>query len=173
MNNTVLEWVTAYVGLGSNLESPVEQIKSARMVIAALDKLQELSFSSLYASSPMGPQDQPDYVNAVMAIKTGLSSLDLLHALQAIEQEHGRVRGVQRWSARTLDLDLLLYGDQQMETPELTVPHKGIAERAFVLYPLSECAPDLLIPGHGRLVDLLKHCPYAGLRKLNKDESSA
>lgn len=163
--------VTAYIGLGSNLENPVTQIKSARLAIKALAKISEQAFSSLYASLPMGPQDQPDYVNAVMAVTTALSPLDLLHALQAIESEHGRVRGVQRWGARTLDLDLLLYGDEQIATDELTVPHKGIADRAFVLYPLNDCNPELAIPGKGKLSDLLTHCPLAGLRRLSQDES--
>ncbi|NOS73485.1 MAG: 2-amino-4-hydroxy-6-hydroxymethyldihydropteridine diphosphokinase [Methyloglobulus sp.] len=173
MNNLSAHAVTAYIGLGSNLESPVAQIKSARLAINALDNVKELAFSSLYASTPMGPQDQPDYVNAVMAVETGLPPLDLLHALQAIELEHGRVRGVQRWGARTLDLDLLLYGDHQIESPELIVPHKGIAERAFVLYPLSECVSDLVVPGFGRLSDLVTNCPLAGLRRLNEYESAS
>lgn len=164
---------TAYIGLGSNLESPVEQIKSARLAINALAGATELAFSSLYVSTPMGPQDQPDYVNAVMAVNTDLPPLDLLHALQIIELAHGRVRGIQRWSARTLDLDLLLYGNQQIDTPELTVPHKGVTERAFVLYPLSECDSDLVIPGKGQLSDLLTHCPLAGLRRLNEYESAS
>jgi 2-amino-4-hydroxy-6-hydroxymethyldihydropteridine diphosphokinase len=169
MNSPCNPEVAAYIGLGSNLESPITQINSARLAIGLLELTEELAFSSLYASPPMGPQDQPDYVNAVMAVTTGLSPLDLLHALQAIELEHGRVRGVQRWGARTLDLDLLLYGDQQISTEELTVPHKGIAERAFVLYPLNECNPNLVIPGKGKLSDLLAHCPLAGLRGLGKD----
>jgi 2-amino-4-hydroxy-6-hydroxymethyldihydropteridine diphosphokinase len=168
MNNLSNQTVTAYIGLGSNLESPAAQIISARLAINALENVNERAFSSLYASSPMGPQDQPDYVNAVMAVTTRLSPLDLLHALQAIELEQGRVRGVQRWGARTLDLDLLLYGDQQIGTTELTVPHKGISGRAFVLYPLHECAPDLIIPGKGKLSHLLTHCPLAGLRRLNE-----
>ncbi len=171
MNDVALNTLTAYIGLGSNLESPIAQLKSARLAINALDDVKELAFSNLYASSPMGPQDQPDYVNAVMSVATSLSPLDLLHALQAIELEHGRVRGVQRWGARTLDLDVLLYGDHQIASPELIVPHKGIAERAFVLYPLSECTPDLLIPGKGKLSDLLDQCPPAGLRRLNEYES--
>ena len=173
MNNQPNPSVTAYIGLGSNLESPVAQIKSARLAIGALANVEELVFSSLYASSPMGPQDQPDYVNAVMSVTTCMPPLDLLHALQAIELEHGRVRGVQRWGARTLDLDLLLYGDQQIDTEELTVPHKGIAERAFVLYPLFDCTQDLIIPGKGKLSDILTHCPLAGLRRINQDQSIA
>lgn len=171
MNNQSNQSITAYIGLGSNLDSPVAQIRSARLVIKALDNVKETAFSSLYASSPMGPQDQPDYVNAVMAVATNLSPLDLLHELQAIELEHGRVRGVQRWGARTLDLDLLLYGDQQIDTEELTVPHKGIAERAFVLCPLNECNPNLVIPGKGKLSDLLAQCPLAGLWRLDQTEA--
>ncbi|WP_411726327.1 2-amino-4-hydroxy-6-hydroxymethyldihydropteridine diphosphokinase [Methyloglobulus sp.] len=173
MNNLSAHTLTAYIGLGSNLESPVDQIKSAHLAIIALDGVKDLAFSSLYASTPMGPQDQPDYVNAVMAVTTSLSPLDLLQALQGIELGHGRVRGVQRWGARTLDLDLLLYGDQQIDLPELTVPHKGIADRAFVLYPLHECAPDLIVPGKGKLSDLLAQRPLAGLRQLNEYESGS
>ena len=168
-----LELTTAFIGLGSNLQDPITHIKLARRAIAALAQVQEQKFSSLYQSAPMGPQDQPDYVNAVMAIKTALAPLDLLHALQQIETEHGRKRGVQRWGARTLDLDLLLYGDQLINTPELTVPHYGIAERAFVLYPLRDCAPDLVIPDHGKLADLLHNCPLSGLQRLDEDATNS
>ncbi|MEQ1560493.1 MAG: 2-amino-4-hydroxy-6-hydroxymethyldihydropteridine diphosphokinase [Methyloglobulus sp.] len=172
MNSASPLVTNAYIGLGSNLDSPIEQIKSARLAIKSLADVEELSFSNLYASTPMGPQDQPDYVNAVMGIATRLSPLDLLHTLQAIEQAHGRVRGNQRWGARTLDLDLLLYGDEQIACPELTVPHVGIAERAFVLYPLSDCVQDLFIPGKGNITDLLAQCQLSGLRRLNEHESA-
>lgn len=171
MASLTTQSVIAYIGLGSNLESPVEQIKSARLAVGSIEGVKELTFSCLYVSVPMGPQDQPDYVNAVMVVKTELSPLDLLHALQKIEQTHGRIRGSQRWGARTLDLDLLLYGDQLIDSPELTVPHKGIAERAFVLQPLSDCAPDLFIPGKGKLTDLLNYCPLSGLRRLKDYDS--
>jgi 2-amino-4-hydroxy-6-hydroxymethyldihydropteridine diphosphokinase len=164
MNNPSL--TTAYIGLGSNLESPAAQIKSARMSILRLPSIEERAFSNLYASAPMGPQDQPEYVNAVMVIGTDLPPLELLYALQTIEKAHGRVRGNQRWGARTLDLDLLLYGDEQIDLPELTVPHPGIAERPFVLYLLLECAPDLVIPGKGKASELLTQCPRKGLRLL-------
>ena len=157
---------TAYIGLGSNLESPVAQIKSARVAILGLEGVKEQTFSNLYASAPMGPQDQPEYVNAVIAVETELPPLDLLHELQVIEKAHGRVRGHQRWGARTLDLDLLLYGDEQIDLPELIVPHPGIAERPFVLYLLLECAPDLVIPGKGKASELLTQCPRKGLRLL-------
>lgn len=157
--------VTAYIGLGSNLSEPVTQLKTARVAIASLARVEELAFSSFYHSPPMGPQDQPDYVNAVMAITTDLAALDLLHSLQKIEQEQGRVRN-RRWGERTLDLDLLLYGDQQINHPELCVPHAGISERAFVLYPLYEIAPALVIPSLTSIDKLLANCPPAGLKKL-------
>lgn len=163
---------TVYIGLGSNLQSPVDQIKSARISIGALPGVKEIAFSNLYASVPMGPQNQPDYVNAVMAVSTTLSPIDLLSELQSIERSHGRIRGEQRWCARTLDLDILLYGDVEIDLPELTVPHPGIAERPFVLYLLYECAPDLVIPGKGKLEDLMARCPIDGLRRLDKEESS-
>ena len=159
--------VIAYIGLGSNLDEPVAQIKSARTAIVLMPDVQELAFSSLYHSSPMGPQDQPDYVNAVMCVATGLSPMDLLRCLQNIEQEHGRVRKGERWGARTLDLDVLIYGDQEIDLPDLNVPHKGLAERSFVLYPLFEIAPQLLVPGMGPIADLIAKCPLSGLRRLN------
>lgn len=155
-----------FIGLGSNLDQPVEQLKSARLAISVLPQVEEVNFSSLYLNPPMGPQDQPDYVNAVMAIMTGLPPLKLLADLQAIESEHGRVR-IARWGARTLDLDILLYGQQQISVPELTVPHPGLADRAFVLCPLYEIAPELNIPGKGKIADLLEKCPTDQLKKLS------
>ncbi len=158
--------ITVYIGLGSNLATPAIQIEAARSAISALEPIQELAFSSLYQSPPMGPQDQPDYVNAVMAIKTSLSAICLLRALQKIELDQGRVRKEERWGARTLDLDILLYGQQVIDLPDLIVPHYGIAERAFVLYPLQEIAPEVNIPNKGKIVDLVRQCPKAGLSRL-------
>ena len=158
--------ITAYIGLGSNLADPVSQLKSARIAINSLARIEELAFSSFYHSPPMGPQDQPDYVNAVMAVATDLAALDLFRCLQKIEHEQGRVRTGARWGARTLDLDLLLYGDQQINHPDLIVPHPGIGERAFVLYPLQEIAPALTLPTLGDINQLIAHCPLAGLKKL-------
>ncbi len=155
-----------YIGLGSNLEKPVDQIISARSAIKHLQDVQEIAFSSLYRSPPMGPKDQPDYINAVMAINTTLEPLDLLRKLQQIENQHGRVRKDQRWAARTLDLDILLYSNQQIDHPDLKVPHYGMADRAFVLYPLHEIAPELDIPGVGKLTDLLMKVPPDGLEKI-------
>ena len=159
--------VVAYIGLGSNLSQPVAQIKSARAVIASMGGIQELAFSSLYHSLPMGPQNQPDYVNAVMCVATDLSPMDLLHSLQAVENDHGRERKGERWGARTLDLDILIYGDQEINLPDLIVPHKGLDERSFVLYPLFEIAPQLVVPGKGPVSGLVAKCPLAGLRRLN------
>jgi 2-amino-4-hydroxy-6-hydroxymethyldihydropteridine diphosphokinase len=157
--------IIAYLGLGSNLANPLKQLKTARSAIASLAQVEELAFSSFYHSPPMGPQDQPDYVNAVMAIVTDLAPLDLLRCLQNIEQEQGRIRE-RRWGERTLDLDLLLYDDQQINYPDLIVPHVGLSERAFVLYPLQEIAPNLVIPTLGSIGKLVANCPSAGLKKL-------
>jgi 2-amino-4-hydroxy-6-hydroxymethyldihydropteridine diphosphokinase len=167
MEHSATDWVTAYIGLGSNLSNPVLQIKSAHTAITQIAGVKELAFSGLYHSPPMGPQDQPDYVNAVMCVATGLSPIDLLRCLQGIENDQGRVRKDQRWGARTLDLDILIYGDQVIDMPDLIVPHTGLAERAFVLYPLHEIAPQLLVPGKGHIVDLLAKCPMNGLKRLD------
>ena len=150
--------VTAYIGLGSNLEDPRCQLTQAIASLKSLTGCQCLAVSRLYRSKPMGPQDQPDYVNAVMAMETDLPALALLDELQVIEQQQGRVRGDEQWGPRTLDLDLLLYSDQIIDLPRLKIPHPGLHERSFVLYPLYEIAPMLQVPGHGALVELLQHC---------------
>lgn len=154
-----------YIGLGSNLEQPQQQILTAINDIQTIAGLELVARSSLYHSPPMGPQDQPDYINAVVAVETALAPLELLDALQQIEQSHGRVRK-RHWGERTLDLDILLVDDKVIEEPRLTVPHPGIAERAFVAYPLAEIAPDLIVPGKGSLVDILANCPLDGLEKV-------
>ena len=163
----MLKMTTVYIGLGSNLEQPRKQVLSARSEIAALDCVKEAVFSSLYESEPMGPADQPKYINAVMGVHTTLTPHELLRALQKIELRHGRVRGSQRWGARTLDLDILLYGDLEINLGDLTIPHAGISERAFVLYPLYECNPGLFITGKGKLSELVEQCPSSDLRRLN------
>ncbi|MDR9435678.1 MAG: 2-amino-4-hydroxy-6-hydroxymethyldihydropteridine diphosphokinase [Thiohalophilus sp.] len=148
--------ITTYIALGSNLDDPLAQVSRA---MAELDRMEGATLqaaSSLYRSAPMGPADQPDYINAVVALETALSPHALLDALQAIEQAHGRQRGPQRWGPRTLDLDVLLYGEETINDQRLTIPHPGISERAFVLFPLQEIvAPDFIIPGHGSLQELL------------------
>ncbi|CAL1240294.1 2-amino-4-hydroxy-6-hydroxymethyldihydropteridine diphosphokinase [Candidatus Methylocalor cossyra] len=157
------EPVTAYLGLGANLGQPEATVRAARRAVGALPEVRETAFSSLYRSAPLGPPDQPDYVNAVMAVVTRRAPLDLLDALQAVEAAFGRVRDGVRWGPRSLDLDLLLYGREIIAEARLTVPHPGLSEREFVLYPLYEIAPDLDIPGLGPLVELVRRCPRRGL----------
>jgi 2-amino-4-hydroxy-6-hydroxymethyldihydropteridine diphosphokinase len=154
-----------FLGLGSNLDTPIEQLREARLAISNVKGISEIAFSSLYRSPPMGSQNQPDYVNAVMAIETDLLPLELLAAMQAIENEQGRIRK-ERWGARTLDIDILLFGDDILDLPNLIVPHYGMTERAFVLYPLFEIAPDLDIPTHWKLADLVGNCALDGLVRL-------
>ena len=147
--------VTAYVGFGSNLDDPAAQIARAIDALEALPDTSLRAVSSFYRNPPMGPQDQPDYVNAVVSIDTGLAPRALLDALQAIERAQGRERGAQRWGPRTIDLDLLVYGDEVLSEDHLKVPHPGLAERAFVLVPLAEIAPQLAIPALPPLLTLL------------------
>ncbi|MDH3947599.1 MAG: 2-amino-4-hydroxy-6-hydroxymethyldihydropteridine diphosphokinase [Gammaproteobacteria bacterium] len=159
--------VTAYIGLGSNLQQPIQQIKQALQRLGEIPQTRLIVCSPLYRSAPLGPADQPDYINAVAALATRLSPLALLDALQAIERQQGRVREGERWGPRTLDLDLLLYGEQQIHNERLTVPHPGLGERNFVLYPLYDVAgEDLLIPGLDTLGHLLHACPRQGLELL-------
>ena len=161
--------VTVYIGIGSNLLHPVEQVRQALANLAAMPGSHLLRHSPLYRSTPMGPVDQPDYINAVAVLATTLTPLDLLDALQKIEQRQGRVRGGQRWGPRTLDLDILLYGEQQIVTDRLTVPHPGLGERNFVLYPLADVADDkLYIPGLGLLGQLIRACSRQGLELLQQ-----
>ena len=151
----MISTVTAYVGLGSNLDNPAAQIAAAIDMLAALPDATLRAVSSFYRNPPMGPQDQPDYVNAVVALDTRLTPRALLDAMQAIERAQGRDRSGLRWGPRTIDLDLLVYGDTVLDEDHLQVPHPGIAERAFVLVPLAEIAPQISIPGHGLLSTLL------------------
>lgn len=136
----------AYIAFGSNLGDPVTKALSAIEVLQQTASLTVTACSSLYRSAPMGPQDQPDYINGVLAINTDLAPEALLDALQHIEQTHGRERKDERWGPRTLDLDILLYGQQEIATPRLTVPHYGMTQREFVIYPLLEIAPDICLP---------------------------
>lgn len=157
--------VDAYIGLGSNLHDPVDQVTQASEALKDLPETKLITCSPLYRSKPMGPQDQPDYINAVAAIKTRLSPLALLDHLQGLEQQFGRKRG-ERWGPRVLDLDLLLYGDQCMASPRLTLPHPGLHERNFVLYPLQDVAPELDIPGLGPIHELIQQCSSERLEPL-------
>lgn len=160
----------AYIGLGSNLENPQQQVLTAIEDIRAIEKIHLLMQSSLYHSPPMGPQDQPDYINAVVAVETDLAPHALLDALQQIEQKHGRIRK-RHWGERTLDLDILLFADMVIDDERLSLPHPGIAERAFVVYPLAEIAPDLQIPGLGSLDEIKANCPLEGLQQVEINQS--
>jgi 2-amino-4-hydroxy-6-hydroxymethyldihydropteridine diphosphokinase len=158
--------VEAYIGLGSNLDNPVANLHSAYQAICALAGVTSPQLSPLYSSKPVGPQDQPDYVNAVLRISTTLSAQQLLSELQQIENAHGRIRNI-RWGARTLDLDILLFGNAVINDANLIVPHVEMANRGFVLYPLADIAPsDLQIPGQTSLAQLLAACPADGLHRI-------
>ena len=148
----------AVVGLGSNLQQPERQLRQALDALRAIAEEGAVKASSLYRSPPMGPQDQPDYINAVAVIETVLEPLELLDQLQQIEQQQGRERK-RHWGERTLDLDLLLYGDQSIDHPRLQVPHPGITERSFVLLPMQEVLGDMQeIPGQGELGQWVERC---------------
>lgn len=161
--------VRAYVALGSNLGDPRRQVETALEELRDLPRSTLAAHSRLYRSAPMGPSGQPDYVNAVAGLDTELAPEALLRALQAIEAGHGRERGAERWGPRTLDLDVLLYGELQQRTEVLTIPHPGLHERNFVLYPLHEIAPELNVPGRGPLAALLAGCPGGGLHVLGEE----
>ena len=147
----------AYIGLGSNLAEPQWQIRTALGELRALRQSRLLSRSSLYRSAPVGYAAQPDFINAVAALETNLEAHDLLHELQALEAGHQRRRRFPN-APRTLDLDLLLFGDERIADAELVVPHARMHERAFVLEPLVEIAPEAVIPGHGAARALLGRC---------------
>jgi len=150
--------VRTYIGIGSNLADPESQVMRA---LAELDEIPDcccVKQSSLYHSKPLGPQDQPDFVNAVAALDAALPAERLLEELQRIENRHGRARSGPRWGPRTLDLDLLVYGDAILASETLTVPHPGLLERDFVLCPLYEIAPDLEVPGRGPIEAYIAGC---------------
>jgi 2-amino-4-hydroxy-6-hydroxymethyldihydropteridine diphosphokinase len=155
----------AYIGIGSNLEAPVEQVCQALIELNDIPHTYLTAQSSLYRSAPLGPADQPYYINAAAGVRTSLSPESLLEELQSIENRHGRIRTV-RWGPRSLDLDLLMYGNLQQSHPDLTLPHPGIQERVFVLQPLYDIAPDLYIPGRGEVKSLLQTCPRLYIERL-------
>jgi len=156
----------AYVGLGSNLGDRAAEIERALGEIAALPSTTIVARSSLYRSAPLAASGG-EYLNAVVQLRTGLAPLALLHALQAIERAHGRERPFAN-APRTLDLDLLLYGDIVLASDELTLPHPRLHERAFVLVPLAEIAPGLVVPGRGRVVDLCAAVASQRVAKLDR-----
>lgn len=155
----------AYIALGSNQGEPEMQLRKAVIALSILPKTRFDKVSSVYRSAAVGPGTQPDYLNAVARLHTELSAIALLDALQEIEREQGRVRGV-RWGPRTLDLDLLLYAGETIASSRLTVPHPRMQQRHFVLYPLCEISSEkLLLPDGTQLGELLHQCSQRGLVK--------
>lgn len=155
----------AYIALGSNLDNPSNQLCKAVRALEALPNCQLNKVSSVYCSAAVGPGTQPDYLNAVVLLHTRLAAVQLLDAMQHVEQEQDRVRDV-RWGPRTLDLDLLLYGDKTITSPRLTIPHPRMQQRHFVLYPLHEISgEELVLPDGTELNALLKQCSMEGLVK--------
>jgi len=146
----------AWLGLGSNLQQPLQQLQEAMGKIALADGIEVLKTSSFYRTPPWGDQHQDDFINAVVQVDTSLDPLPLLRVLQLIENEMGRLRGERRWGPRLIDIDLLLFGELQLQSVDLEVPHPRMHERAFVLVPLLELDETLKIPGYGDIGKLLK-----------------
>ncbi|WP_440093411.1 2-amino-4-hydroxy-6-hydroxymethyldihydropteridine diphosphokinase [Pseudomonas syringae] len=165
MSKPLLVTERVYIGLGSNLADPAEQLRSALKALAQLPDTTLIGVSSFYVSDSLLP-GQPRFTNAVAALETALPPLTLLDALQAIERDQGRERH-ERWGPRTLDLDILLFGDRVMDEPRLKVPHYHMQARAFVLYPLAELAPELTLADGRELTHLLSECPFTGLERLS------
>ena len=149
--------VQVYIALGSNLNTPTEQLNSALEAISALPKTELKSVSGFYQSKPLGPQDQPDYLNAAVVLETTLDAETLLDNTQCIELQQGRVRKAERWGPRTLDLDIMLFGHEVINTERLTVPHYDMKNRGFMLWPLFEVAPDLTFPDGSSLQAVLQN----------------
>jgi 2-amino-4-hydroxy-6-hydroxymethyldihydropteridine diphosphokinase len=162
-------WHPVYIGVGSNLEDPHAQLTRAFAKLAELPSSRVVLTSPVYISKPFGPVDQPDFANAVVGLLTRLEPLALLANLRTLEAAQGRPEAGQRkrWGPRVIDLDVLVYGRERLNDPELTIPHPGIVERNFVLYPLADIAPDLEIPGLGRVIELKGRVTSAGLRRFD------
>lgn len=159
--------IEVYLGLGSNLADPQSQITRALVALSHLKETRVRRCSSLYASQPMGPKTQPHYVNAVVFLHTNLRPMELLNATQNIELQQGRERKSERWGPRTLDIDILLYGNEIIARDELGIPHYGLKNREFVVYPLLEITPSLRLPDGELLADIAKKCPLNDLSILS------
>ena len=154
-----MRWIPAYVGLGSNLQDPPRQVRRALDALATLPSTLLVCQSAHYGSRPMGPVAQADFCNAAAGLLTQLDADALLSALRALEISLGREPARERWGPRVIDLDLLVYGNEQRSSAALTLPHPGIAERSFVVRPLCDIAPELVVPGLGRVADLAAKLP--------------
>ena len=167
-SRTVTIWQPAYIGLGSNLQDPRAQILRACAALGTIAGTRLVRVSPLYRSKPLGPVPQPDFINAVAGVLTQLDSRALLGELLAVETAFGRPADRERWGPRVIDLDLLVHGRERREEPGLTLPHRGIVERNFVLYPLCDLAPDLDVPGLGRVAELKERLASDGLERLGE-----
>lgn len=145
----------AYIAIGSNLASPLEQVNAAVQALGEIPQSHVVAVSSFYRTPPLGPQDQPDYLNAAVVLDTALQAEALLDHTQRIELQQGRVRKAERWGPRTLDLDMMLFGDQVIDTERLTIPHYDMKNRGFMLWPLFDVAPELTFPDGESLKALL------------------
>jgi 2-amino-4-hydroxy-6-hydroxymethyldihydropteridine diphosphokinase len=160
-------WHPAYVGIGSNLDQPAGQVRRALTALADIPQTRLVRQSSLFGSTPLGPPAQPDFVNAVAGLLTQLEADRLFSALRALETALGREPPRMRWGPRRIDLDLLAFGEQRLDSPELTLPHPGIVQRNFVLYPLFEVAPGLNVPGCGHVAELAARADPTGIWRLD------
>lgn len=160
-------WVPAYIAVGSNLDDPLAQVRLALERLRTLEASRLISVSRLYRTAPLGPQDQPEFINAVAGLLTQLQPRELLQALKQLEADMGRAAPVVRWGPRRIDLDLLVHGAARIDDADLVVPHRGVPERNFVLYPLRDIAPDLIVPGHGSVASLAARVGAAGLAPLS------
>jgi 2-amino-4-hydroxy-6-hydroxymethyldihydropteridine diphosphokinase len=163
-------WQPAYIGIGSNLETPSLQVRRAWERLKGLPDTRAVRCSPLYRSRPFGPLAQPQFVNAVAGVLTRLDARALLGELKAIERAFGRPPDGPRWGPRIIDLDLLVCGRERRADPDLVLPHPGIVERNFVLYPLADLAPDLDVPGLGRVIELKARVAPEGLWRLEEPE---
>jgi 2-amino-4-hydroxy-6-hydroxymethyldihydropteridine diphosphokinase len=161
-------WQSAYVGVGSNLDEPALQVPRALRALSQLPQTRLVRHSSLYGSRPWGLAEQPDFVNAVAGLLTQLPVRGFFEALRALEKQLGRAPPEVRWGPRRIDLDLLLFDQTLLQTPELTLPHPGVVSRSFVLYPLYEVAPGLRVPGGARIGELLERVDASDLWRLDK-----
>lgn len=169
MPNLRANTVQCFIGIGSNLEEPVSQVNQALAELDAIPSCKLRGTSSLYQTAPIGPGKQAAYINAVAMLDCQLPATELLDQLQAIEHKHGRQRKV-RWAPRTLDLDILLFGDQRIETERLQVPHREIFRRNFVLVPLAELVPQWVFPDGSNLPQRLQECPHNDIVKLSSPD---
>jgi 2-amino-4-hydroxy-6-hydroxymethyldihydropteridine diphosphokinase len=167
----IARWQPAYIGIGSNLNSPRLQVERAFEALGTLAATRLIARSALYGSRPLGPvTEQPDFVNAVAGVLTQLAAPDLLRALKALEISFGRAAEHAKWGPRIIDLDLLVHGRERRADPELTLPHPGIVERNWVLYPLADIAPDLDVPGVGPVSELAQRVASGGIWTLSVDQ---